>query len=600
MNAPALTSPKTAGGPSAPSELRAALEKLRPRFIKSAWFSIIAGLLLLMPMWYMLEVYDRVLNSRNFTTLAMLSLMVVGAYAVMEVLEWAHHEEMTEAGVELDRILGDRVFVASFEANLKRVPGGSTQSLNDLRLIRDFLPSNLLKAIIEMPIAVVFLIVMFSISPILGAFALAGAILQTFVTYLNERSTQPPLARANRSSHAAQLYADGSLRNAQVIEAMGMLPNIHGRWLAKQREFLGLQALASDRAGIFTSLSKLLQNVLTSGLLGLAAFLILEKLMDGGGSKMIVSSIMGGRVLKPLVEIVTQWRTFVNVREAYKRLDTLLQNVPAKGAAMSLPPPRGRLTAENLLVAAPGSQAPILRSVNFSLNPGEVLAVIGSSASGKTTLARALTGVWPSVGGKARLDSVDVYTWDKAELGPHVGYLPQGVELFDGTIAENIARFGDVDMKKVEAAAKAVGLHDFISALPQGYETDVGPEGARLSGGQRQRVGLARALYGDPVFVVLDEPNSSLDELGEVALAEAIAGAKSRGTTVVAITHRVSLLKVCDKVLLLRDGQMQAFGPRDEVMAAIAKANAEAAAKAQAALTPKRNPSQPTQPELAA
>jgi ATP-binding cassette subfamily C exporter for protease/lipase len=597
MNAPALTPAKTAAGPNAPTELRAALETLRPRFIKAGAFSIIASLLLLMPMWYMLEVYDRVLNSRNFTTLVMLSIMVVGAYAVMEVLEWAHHEEMTEAGADLDKDLGDRVFMASFEANLKRVPGGSTQSLNDLRMIRDFLPSHMLKTIIEMPVGFVFLIVMFAISPILGAAALVGAILQTFVTYLNERSTQPPLARANRSSHAAQQYADGSLRNAQVIEAMGMLPNIHSRWLAKQREFLGLQALASDRAGMYTSLSKLLQNVLTSGLLGLAAFLILERMLDGGGSRMIVSSIMGGRVLKPLVEVVTQWRTFVNVRDAYKRLDTLLQSVPFKGTAMPLPPPRGRLTAENLLVAAPGSQAPILRGVSFSLNPGEALAVIGSSASGKTTLARALTGVWPSVGGKARLDSVDVYTWDKAELGPHVGYLPQGVELFDGTIADNIARFGDVEMKKVEAAANAVGLHDFIMALPQGYDTDVGPEGARLSGGQRQRVGLARAFYGDPVFVVLDEPNSSLDEVGEAALADAIADAKSRGTTIVAITHRVNLLKVCDKVLLLRDGQTQAFGPRDEVMAAIAKANAEATAKAQAAITQKRSP---TQPELAA
>jgi ATP-binding cassette subfamily C exporter for protease/lipase len=312
---------------------------------------------------------------------------------------------------------------------------------------------------------------------------------------------------------------------------------------------------------------------------------------------LIVSSILGGRVLKPLVEIVTQWRTFVNAREAYKRLDGLLSSLPARDGAMPLPAPRGKLSAENLIISAPGTQVPILRGLNFGLNPGEVLAVIGPSASGKTTLARALTGVWPSIGGKARLDGADVHAWDKAELGPNVGYLPQGVELFDGSIAENIARFGDIDMKKVEAAARSVGLHDFIMMLPQGYDTDVGAEGARLSGGQRQRVGLARAIYGDPVFVVLDEPNSSLDEAGEAALAQAITEAKSRGTTVVAITHRVNLLKVCDKVLLLRDGQLQAFGPRDEVMAAIAKANAEAAAKAQAAAQQR---AVATQPELAA
>ena len=597
MNAPANPQQlKNAAGPNAPSELRRALEKLRPRVVKSAWFSIISGLLVLTPSWYMLEVYDRVVNSRSHMTLAMLTVMVLGAYALMEILDWAQHEEMMAAGVDLDRELGDRVFTASFEANLKRMPGGTTQSLGDLRAIRDFLASPLLKAFIEVPVALVFLILIFLISPFLGLAALVGAILQTGVENMHERSTQPPLALANRSSHGAQQYADGSLRNAQVIEAMGMLPNIHGRWLARQREFLGLQALASDRAGLYTALSRFLQNVLSSLILGLACYLLLERMLNGGGSMMIVASILGGRVLKPLVEIVTQWRTFVNTRESYKRLDTLLTSIPARDGAMPLPAPRGRLAAENLIVGAPGSQAPILRGVSFGLNPGETLAVIGPSASGKTTLARTLTGVWPSVGGKARLDSVDVQTWDKAELGPHVGYLPQGVELFDGTIAENIARFGEIDMKKVEAAARSVGLHEFIMMLPQGYDTDVGPEGARLSGGQRQRIGLARAIYGDPVFVVLDEPNSSLDEAGEVALAQAITELKSRGTTVVAITHRVSLLKVCDKVLLLRDGQVQAFGPRDEVMAAIAKANADASAKAQAA----QQRAVPTQPELAA
>ena len=334
MNAPALTQTKNPAGANAPSELRQALSKLKPRFVKSAWFSIISGLLVLTPSWYMLEVYDRVVNSRNHMTLAMLTVMVLGAYALMEILDWAHHEEMTHAGVELDKLIGDRVFTASFEANLRRMPGGTTQSLSDLRALRDFLPSGLLKAFIEVPVALVFLVIIFFISPFLGAAAMVGAILQTAVAYMNERSTQPPLALANRSSHTAQQYADGSLRNAQVIEAMGMLPNIHGRWLAKQREFLGLQALASDKAGIYTSLSKFLQNVISSLILGLACYLLLEKLLNGGGSMMIVASILGGRVLKPLVEIVTQWRSFVNTREAYKRLDTLLTSIPARDGAM--------------------------------------------------------------------------------------------------------------------------------------------------------------------------------------------------------------------------------------------------------------------------
>jgi ATP-binding cassette subfamily C exporter for protease/lipase len=301
--------------------------------------------------------------------------------------------------------------------------------------------------------------------------------------------------------------------------------------------------------------------------------------LNGGGGMLIVGWILGGKVLQPLVQIVTQWRSAVVARDAYRRLDTLLKALPARQEGMELPAPRGKLAAENLLVPVPGTQIPILKNVNFQLNPGEVLAVIGPSASGKTTLARVLTGVWSSLGGKARLDGADIHAWDKAELGPHVGYLPQGVELFDGTIAENIARFGEMDMLKVEAAARAVGLHEFILALPAGYETELGPEGARLSGGQRQRVGLARALYGDPVFVVLDEPNSSLDDAGDAALTDAIAGAKARGTTVVAITHRTSLLKVCDKILFLRDGVQQAFGPREDVLAALAKANQDAAGR---------------------
>ena len=566
--------PRTGG-----SELREAMEQLRPHFVKSAWFSIIAGLLMLMPSWYMLEVYDRVVNSRNHFTLLMLTVLVLGAYILMETLEWAHHEEMGEAGLKLDRAMGDRVFLASFEANLKRMPGGTHQSLNDLRVIRDFLPSRLLEAIIELPVAMVCLVILFFISPFIGAAALVGAIGQTAIAVLNERSTQPPLTQANRTSFAAQQYADGSLRNAQVIEAMGMLPNIHARWLKKQREFLGLQAKASENAGVYTALSKFLQPVLSSALLGLAAFLVLHNMLNGGGSMLIVSSILGGRVLTPLVEIVTNWRAGVNARDAYRRLEQLLTAVPRKPEAMPLPIPRGKLNAENLIVSAPGTQAPILRGVNFALNPGEVLAVIGPSASGKTTLARALTGVWPSVGGKARLDGADIYTWDKSELGPNVGYLPQGVELFDGSVAENIARFGTLEMTKVEAAAKSVGLHEIILSLPQGYDTELGPEGARLSGGQRQRVGLARALYGDPVFVVLDEPNSSLDEPSENALCDAITEAKGRGTTFIVITHRTSMLKVCDKVLFLRDGQAGAFGPRDDVLNAMAKAAAEAAAK---------------------
>ena len=558
------------------TELRKAIGDLKPHFKQAAWFSLFASLLILAPSGYMLEVYDRVVNSRSHMTLAMLTILVLAAFVVMEVLDWVRSEVMHEAAMAFDKRMSNRVFSAIFEANLKRQPGGTAQPMNDFRTVRDFLFSPVLLALMESPVSLVFLVLIFAISPVLGWAAVVAAILQTFVGWLNERSTQPPLLAANRSAIAAQQYADGTLRNAQVIESMGMLRDIHGRWMEKQREFLGLQADASDKAGFYQAISKFLQNVVGSLLLGLGAWLLLRNQLNGGAAYMIVGSILGGRVLAPLIQIVSQWQNVINVREAYQRLDTLLIMVPPRQPGMPLPAPSSQLLVESLVAGAPGSPVPILKGVNFGLHPGEVLAVVGPSASGKTTLARMLVGLWPATSGKVRLDGVDVHTWDKNELGPHLGYLPQGVELFDGTLAENIARFGAVDQSKVEAAARAVGLHEFILALPQGYDNTVGREGAMLSGGQRQRVGLARAIYGNPTFVVLDEPNSSLDEQGDAALASAIVQLKSRGTTIVVMTHRTSVLGVADKMLVLNEGQTQMFGPRDDVL----KALAEAAAKA--------------------
>lgn len=559
-----------------PSELREAIASLRPYFVRAGWFSLVCSLLVLAPSGYMLEVYDRVVNSRSHTTLVMLTLLVLGAYVVMEVLEWARSEVMRSASVELDRKLSTRIFNAIFEANLRRLPGGTQQPLNDFRLVRDFLFSPVLLALLESPISLVMMVLLFLISPVLGWSALAFALVQTLVAWLNERSTKPPLMQANRAAIEAQQYADNTLRNAEVIESMGMLRDTHRRWLLKQRDFLGLQALASERAGGFQAISKLLQNTLSSLLLGLGCWLLLHNELHGGGGMMIVASILGGRMLAPLVQVVSQWQSVVNARDAWARLEGLLAAVPARQPGMELPKPRGALQVEQLVAGAPGSPAPILRGVQFALAPGEVLAVVGPSAAGKTTLARLLVGLWPAQGGKVRLDGADIHTWNKAELGAHLGYLPQGVELFEGTLAENIARFAEVEPVKVEAAARAVGLHEFILSLPQGYDSPVGPEGARLSGGQRQRVGLARALYGDPVFVVLDEPNSSLDEEGDAALARAIQEGKARGTTFVVMTHRTSVLAVADKMLVLRDGLQQAFGPRDEVLAALQQAQQQA------------------------
>ncbi|MBU3738722.1 MAG: type I secretion system permease/ATPase [Rhodoferax sp.] len=565
------------------SELGRVVSEFRPVFVRSAVFTAVASLLVLMPSWYMLEVYDRVVNSRSHLTLAMLTLLVLMSYVVMEVLEWARSEMLFDASTGFESRLAQRVFRLMFQANLRRMPGGNLQPMTDLRTIRDFMHSPAVVAVMEAPVSLVFLALIFAIHPLLGWVATGAAVLQVLVGWLNERGTQPPLLQANRMAMAAQQMADGALRNAQVIEAMGMLQNVRRGWLQRQREFLGLQAVASDRAGGFQAVSKFLQNTVGSALLGLSCWLLLHNQLHGGAAMLIVSGILGGRVLAPLVQVVTQWRSVVNARDAWMRLGSLLSQVPEGVSTMALPPPAGHLMVEALVAGAPGQPQAILKGVSFGLAAGEALAVVGPSAAGKTTLARMLVGLWPAISGKVRLDGADVFGWNKEELGPRVGYLPQGVDLFEGTVAENIARFGDVDRDRVQAAAQMVGLHDLIEALPQGYETQIGPDGAVLSGGQRQRVALARALYGDPVLVVLDEPNSSLDEAGDAALSRALQQLKARGATLVVMTHRMSVLAAVDKMLLLRDGQAQAFGPRDEVLAAISKANQSAQARPQGA-----------------
>ena len=576
-----------------PSELREAVGSLKPYFRKAFWFSLVASLLLLAPTLYMLEVYDRVVNSRSHMTLWSLTVLVLGAYVVMEVLDWARGEILAEAGRKLDERLARRVFAATFEANLKRLPGGTLQPMNDLRTLRNFFTMPVTTAVMEAPTAVVFLVIVFLINPALGWAASVGAVVVTALAWLNEKATLEPLQEANKTASSAGVYVDGTLRNAEVIESMGMLRDIHRRWVERQREYLGLQALASDRGATYQSISKYVQLVLNSAMLGLGVWLQLKGSFAGSGGMMIVAATLGGRILAPIVQIVTQWRNVVSARDAWMRMDQFLAAYPARADSMLLPPPRGVLTVEPLTAGAPGSTIPIIKGVGFSLPPGQVLAVVGPSASGKTTLARLLIGLWPAAAGKVRLDGADVFTWDKAALGPHIGYLPQGVELFEGTLAENIARFGDVDMKKVQAAAVAVGLHELIVSLPGGYDSPAGRDGSRLSGGQRQRVALARAIYGDPVFVVLDEPNSSLDEAGDAALAQAINTLKNQGTSFVVMTHRTSVLAVADKMLVLRDGVQQAFGPRDEVLAALAKA-AQQPQQAQQPAPRRDGPPQPT------
>ena len=549
------------------SPLRGALTALFPSLWKTFWFSVIVNVLVLAPSAYMMEVYDRVVNSRSHMTLLMLTLMVVGVYALLEALEWVRRQVMHDAGIEFDKGLRARVFSAIYSARLLNLPVGGAQALKDLKNIREFLPSPALLAVVDAPLALLVLVLIFLMAPGLGWFAVAGALMQFAIGVVNERRIKQPLLAANRSAIDAQGYADGVIRNAQVIESMGMLGDIHKRWMGRQREFLLQQAIASDHAGTNSALSKLVQSLLGSLLLGMGCWLTLKGELHGSG--MIVASILGGRVLAPLVQIIGSWRQVESTLESYTRLDAMLKEFPLPDISMPLPAPTGFLSVEGVVAGAPRSPIQILKGISFRVAPGGSLAIVGPSASGKTTLARLLVGIWPSMQGKVRLDGNDVYQWNKEELGQYVGYLPQTVELFEGTIAENVARFGEPDADKVQDACRLVGLDGFIEQLPKGYDTQVGDDGSFLSGGERQRVALARALYGMPKFVVLDEPNASLDEAGDAALLNAVKKLRAQGTTVIVMTHRLNILGAIEHMLVLVDGQVQRFGTCQEVLAAL-------------------------------
>ncbi|MGB2130907.1 MAG: type I secretion system permease/ATPase, partial [Marinobacterium sp.] len=397
----------------------------------------------------------------------------------------------------------------------------------------------------------------------------------------NEKVTSKMLAEANKENMAATQFTNKNLRNAEVVESMGMLGRIKDRWQEKNRKVLALQGIASDRAGILTSMSKTTRLIVQSLVLGLGAYLAVQQEISPG--LMIAGSILLGRALAPIDQMIGVWKQFVSARSQYQRLNDILAKVAEEPERMSLPAPKGALSAENVMVAPPGTKTPVVKGVSFQVAPGDMVGVIGPSAAGKSTLARAILGIWPTLGGKMRLDGADIFNWKRDELGPHIGYLPQDIELFEGSISENIARFGEVDSKAVVKAAQMAGVHEMILRLPEGYDTVIGATGGALSGGQRQRIGLARAIYGNPKLVVLDEPNSNLDDQGEAALAVALQNLQEMGATVFIITHRASVLSQVQKLMVMREGVLAMFGPRDQVLAELNKASRAAAPAAKPA-----------------
>ena len=544
--------------------LRSALKACRDSFAYAAFFSLFVNLLLLVPAVYMLQVYDRVLSSGSVSTLVMLTLVTAFLFLVMGGLEWVRSQILIASSNRLDALLAPRVFDSVFRQSL--VSSGkvaSAQPLADLLQLRQFLTGPGLFAFFDVPWLPIYIAVMFLFHPLVGVAAIASALVLIGLAVWNELSIRGDLNEASQRSIEASNHTQRNLRNVDAIEAMGMLPRLRARWLEKQQEMLSLQTRASRRGGLVTAASKTFRVLIQTLILGLGAYLAIRYEISAGG--VIAGSILLGRALAPLDQMIGTWRGFVSARESYHRLDQLLDGAPPRAPPMALPKPQGTLSVEKLVVTPLGADAPVLRGISLQAAPGEVLAVIGPSAAGKTTLVRAMLGLVEPTSGDVRLDDAKVDQWDRALLGQHIGYLPQDVELLDGTIAENIARFGEVDAERVVAAADAAGVRSMILRLPQGYATRL--VGNVVSAGQRQRIGLARALYGMPQWIVLDEPNANLDQEGEAALAATLQALKRAGRTVVVVTHRRDILSLVDRIALLVQGQLVLHGPRDEVLA---------------------------------
>jgi ATP-binding cassette subfamily C exporter for protease/lipase len=559
------------------SEIAAALKQFKGIFKTVGVFSMAINLLMLVPSIYMLQVYDSVLSSRNLMTLAMLSLITLMFYALISGLEWVRSQVLIRVGAQIDALMSERIYTAAFEQNLKKNNFQAGQALTDLTTLRQFVTGQGLFAFFDAPWFPIYLAVNFLFDFWLGMFSLVGTAVLIALAWANDRVSSKPLAEASQLALVSGAMATNNLRNAEVIESMGMLPNLRARWHQLHQQFLAQQAIASDKASVVTAVTKLFRLTLQSYILGLGAWLVIEGRLTPG--MMIAGSILMGRALSPVEQLIAVWKQVAGVKTAWKRLDQLLQQNPARKTGMPLPAPTGQLSIENVTAAPPGGQVAVLKGVQLSLAAGEVLAIIGPSASGKSSLARLMVGIWPAQVGKVRLDGADLYQWNKDALGQHLGYLPQDIELFAGTVAENIARFGEVDSEKVIAAAQLAGVHEMVLRLPKGYDTPIGEGGAGLSGGQQQRIGLARALYGQPALIVLDEPNSNLDDAGEAALIQAIRELKALRRSVVLITHRMPILTISDKLLVLNEGSVQGFGPTQQILGALAQARQQATAQ---------------------
>ena len=567
------------------SELTRTLWAFRREFLIVGILSFLANLLMLSPTIYMLQVFDRVLSSGSELTLVAVSLITLFLFAIMAVAEWLRGRVLVRAGMDFDAQLSTRVFNSSFEASLEQSALSNTsRALGDLIQIRQFLTGQGIFALFDAPWAPIYIAVTFFLHPFLGVLSLVFAVVQAALAWFGHRHTVAPAEASVQAASESTAYLQSKLRNAEVLQSMGMIGNLRERWEKKYQVATNKNSFALGVTHRVMAWSKFIRYSQQSLSLGAGALLVINGELSPGA--MIASNVLMGRALAPIDQLVGTWRSFITSHAAFLRLEKLLDQYPERDPALSRVAPAGHVALRNVVATAPGRTTPILKGVSFDIPAGTVVVVLGPSGSGKSTMARTIVGIWPDVSGEVLLNGLPIAGWDRVELGRHLGYLPQDVELFEGTIAENIARLGDVDAEKVIAAARSAGLHEMILRFPKGYDTPIGEAGGMLSGGQRQRIGLARAIYGDPVLVVLDEPNANLDDVGEAALTKTVLELKAKGKTVFLITHRQGAIAAADHLMILQDGQLVANGSRDAVIAAWQQAQQQARQQVQQQVQP--------------
>ena len=546
------------------AELTKALMSSFDAFVAIGCFSFVMNVGLLVSPIYMMQIYNRVLPTQSEPTLYALTALACFLIGFMAVLEFIRSRILIQISVRLDKAMNDRVLHATFMGSLSGARPSSAQPMRDLDTVRQFVGGTGTLVFFDIPWTPILIAVVYICHPLLGLVTTIGAVVLFLFAIINEYATRHPLDESNQRATSLMGFIGGSLRNAEALHAMGMFNNLRRHRAPQQADVVYLQTIASNRASLLTAVSKAFRQILQIALLGLGAYLAIHAQITGG--EIIAASLIAGRALAPLETTIGTWKQFVGAKGAFGRLRSLLKDVPAPTQHTSLPQPRGLIEVESLSAVAPGGKTPILQNISFVVEPGSIIGIVGASGAGKSTLARLMVGAWQPAAGKIRVDGADIHIWNRDELGPFIGYLPQDIELFEGTVAENIARFGNCDSELVVAAGKRSGAHNMIVRLPNGYETQIGAGGAVLSGGQRQRIGLARALYGNPSLVVLDEPNANLDQDGERALLDAIATMRQAGATIVLVSHKAGILEQADRLVVLNDGKLLAVGPRKEIL----------------------------------